>query len=92
MTSKTFEISEREAKKRLSSTIQHKLRVLMKCYTIRNFEFSEEDVYSFNFNKTNKIRGIKIEDSKKYVGSYSLEEIENPKEDREYKLVVNVGQ
>ena len=41
---KSFQISKREAEKRLSSTLQHKLRVVMKCYTINNFSINEENV------------------------------------------------
>jgi hypothetical protein len=90
MIEKEFEISTREAVKRLSSTLQHKLRVVMKCYTITNFTLNEEE-RTFSFNKTNRIRGIVVKDSKTYVGSYVLNENETPTYDKEYLLRINVG-
>tara|TARA_Y100000389_G_C17413882_1_gene492549 strand:- start:586 stop:864 length:279 start_codon:yes stop_codon:yes gene_type:complete len=90
MIEKEFEVSIREAKKRLSSTLQHKLRVVMKCYTVINFTLNEND-RTFSFNKTNRIRGIVIKDSKTYAGSYVVNENENSSYDKEYVLKVNVG-
>ena len=89
MVEKAFQISKREAEKRLSSTLQHKLRVVMKCYTVTNFSINE-DSNTFSFNKTHRIRGIVIKDNKMYVGSYILMENENPTYDMEYSLKVNV--
>lgn len=89
MTTRNFEISIREAERRLSSTLQHKLRVVMKCYTIVNFTINEREC-TFNFNKTNKIRGILLKDSKEYSGSYVLEESNQKIEDKEYSLTINI--
>lgn len=90
MTSKHFIISKRKAEKRLSSTLQHKLRIVMKCYTITNFIIDIEE-NTFNFNKTNRVRGIVIKDPKNYNGSYVLEEKEDAFEDEEYSLTINIG-
>jgi hypothetical protein len=90
MITKTFEISKRDAERRLSSTIQHKLRVVLKCYTITNF-FINQEQNSFSFNKTNRIRGIVINDKNLYQGSFILEKSKELKEDLEYKLTINVG-
>jgi len=90
MTSKHFLISSREAENRLSSTIQHKLRIVMKCYTISNFNI-ENNNNTFSFNKTNRIRGIKLIDKNNYTGSFVLEKNPNPLEDKEYTLIINVG-
>jgi len=61
----------------------------MKCYTITNFQINENNS-TFCFNKTNKIRGITLKDSKDYSGSYSLEKNPNIKEDKEYILIINI--
>ena len=90
MISKDFTISTRFATTRLSSVLQHKLRVVLKCYTIINFELNKEE-NSFSFNKTHRIRGIKVLDKKDYVGSYILEENENPEEDEEYNILITVN-
>tara|TARA_B100000900_G_C20479780_1_gene674957 strand:- start:711 stop:989 length:279 start_codon:yes stop_codon:yes gene_type:complete len=87
---KSFQISKREAENRLSSTLQHKLRVVMKCYTITNFSFNEESC-TFYFNKTNRIRGIVVKDKKMYSGSYVLLTNETPQYDKEYNIKINVG-
>tara|TARA_Y100000389_G_C17468070_1_gene527535 strand:- start:491 stop:769 length:279 start_codon:yes stop_codon:yes gene_type:complete len=87
---KAFQISKREAENRLSSTLQHKLRVVMKCYTVTNFSFNEESC-TFRFNKTNRIRGIVVKDKKMYSGSYVLLENETPQYDKEYSIKINVG-
>lgn len=90
MIEKAFQISKREAENRLSSTLQHKLRVVMKCYTVTNFSFNEESC-TFCFNKTNRIRGIVVKDKKMYSGSYVLLENETPQYDKEYNIKINVG-
>jgi hypothetical protein len=87
---KSFQISKREAEKRLSSTLQHKLRVVMKCYTITDFSINEDN-NAFSFNKTNRIRGIVIKDKKKYLGTYNLALNERCEYDKEYDLTINVG-
>lgn len=90
MITKAFKISTREAESRLSSTLQHKLRVVLKCYTITNFIINQEQ-NSFSFNKTNRIRGIVIKDKNLYKGSFILEKSKEIKEDLEYELTINVG-
>ena len=90
MISQKFEISIREAEKRLTSTLQHKLRIVMKCYTIVNFQINENE-QTFSFKKTNRIRGIVINDSKTYNGSFVLEKKETSIEGKEYILNVVVG-
>jgi hypothetical protein len=90
MISQKFEISIREAEKRLVSTLQHKLRIVMKCYTIVNFQINENE-HTFSFKKTNRIRGIVINDSKTYNGSFVLEKKETSIEGKEYILNVVIG-
>lgn len=90
MVSKEFYISKREAETGLSSILQHKLRVVLKCYTIINFVLNKEEP-TFTFNKTNRINRIKITDSKNYTGRYVLTKEENSEEDKEYKISVFVG-
>lgn len=90
MPRKSFDISIRKAERRLASTIQHKLRVVLNCYTVKNFEINEEEK-TFSFNKTNRIRGIVINDSKNYQGYYTLEKNQNSIEDKEYNLTIIVN-
>jgi hypothetical protein len=79
-----FFVSDRDFRKRLSSDIQHKLRVLMKCYTIKNFLLNEDQ--SFSFNKSHKIKGIRIDDEKMYNGIYEFEFID----EKHIKIILTV--
>jgi hypothetical protein len=74
MVFKDFIIKKRTFRRRKLSTIQHKLRVLMKCYTIVGFDIDEEE-HTFTFKKTHKINGLKMNDSKEYSGRYEVEDI-----------------
>lgn len=73
MVFKEFVIKNKEFKSRKASTIQHKLRVLMKCYTIVNFDL-DDDLQTFSFMKTHKINGLKMSDPKEYFGKFELHE------------------
>ena len=90
MTTKRFVISKREGETRISSTIQHKLRVVLKCYTIKNFNVNQEE-NTFTFNKTNRIRGIVINDKKLYSGSFQIVLNDNLIEDKEYILIITIN-
>lgn len=71
MTSREFIISNRDYQKRLISEIQHKLRVLLNCYTIKNFQINGQN--SFSFTKSHRIRGIRIDDENLYHGNYEAQ-------------------
>lgn len=75
MVSRTFKIKKLDFEKKPLTIFQHKLRVLMKCYTIVGLELNElEQVYKFK--KTYKFNGLKMNDPKEYAGRYEIEEIE----------------
>jgi len=65
--------------RRLSSQLQHKLRVAMKCYTIFNFVLNEDKTFTFNAkfrDYRTKITFIPKNDKKEpktYFGEYSEE-------------------
>jgi len=73
---KDFKIKNRIFRRRKSSTIQHKLRVLMKCYTVFNFDL-DDDNQSFTFNKTHKINGLKMNDPKEYAGRFEESDVDD---------------
>ena len=83
---RTFKIKTRDYNRKLTSIIQHKLRVLMKCYTIRDLKINP-DVQIFTFKKSHRIGRITMKDSKEYSGSYEIDEIENSSE-MYFKLIV----
>lgn len=76
MVIKDFKISKKIFRRRKLSTLQHKLRVLMKCYTIVNFDIDDES-QSFTFKKTHKINGLKMSDPKEYSGRFEVDEIDD---------------
>lgn len=82
---KDFKIKKRIFRRRKSSTIQHKLRVLMKCYTVVDFDL-DDDTQSFTFKKTHKINGLKMNDSKEYSGRFEETEVDD--ENLNLRLIV----
>jgi len=87
MVGKDFKINKKTFRKRKLSTLQHKLRVLMKCYTVVNFDLDEE-TQSFTFKKTYRINGIKMDDPKGYSGRFEVEDLD----DDNIKLRIIVGE
>lgn len=76
MISKSFKIKKRDFKLRKSSIIQHKLRSLMKCYTIINFDINDDEMI-YSFNKSHKINGLRMNDPKCYEGSFEVVDIDS---------------
>lgn len=76
MVSKSFKINKRQFLLRKLSIIQHKLRIVMRCYTVFNFVLDDE-IQRYKFQKSHKINGIKMEDPEIHYGSYEVKEIEN---------------
>lgn len=75
MVSKTFKINKRQFLLRKLSILQHKLRVVVRCYTVFNFVLDDE-IKKFKFQKKYKINGLKMEDPDVHFGSYEIQEIE----------------
>jgi len=73
MTKKDFVIDKKLANTRISSIIQHKLRIVLKCYTIINFIINDNK--TFTCNKTHRIKKIKIQDKNIISGFYEIQEI-----------------
>jgi len=72
---KTFKIKTRDYNRKLTTVIQHKLRVLMKCYTIRDLKINPDD-QTFIFKKSHRIGSLTMKDKKEYSGNYEVQEIE----------------
>lgn len=75
MVYKDFKVKKKVFRKRKLTTLQHKLRVIMKCYTITDFEL-DDDNYSFTFKKTHKINALKMVDPKEYFGRFEIDDID----------------
>jgi hypothetical protein len=83
---KQFIFNSSKFQRRKKTTIQHKLRVVMNCYTVRDFQLNEND-NTFSFKKNYRINGLRVEDKKTLIGNYSLEEIG----DNQCKLTITVN-
>ena len=79
MVSQSFKIKRSDFEKKPITIFQHKLRVLMKCYTIRELILDEIN-FTVKFKKSHKINGLKMEDQKEYTGRYEVVEVDNPYE------------
>jgi len=76
MTTKEFKIKKNEFFKRTLTTLQHKLKVMMKCYTVSDFILNEQN-NTFTFKKSHKINGLRMNDSKEYKAQFEIEDMEN---------------
>ncbi len=74
MISREFKVNLKTFRRRKLTLLQHKLRVVMKCYTVNNFLLNETD-NSFSFQKTFKKSGIQINDSTVNTGKFEVVEI-----------------
>lgn len=68
MTEQSFVLKSKIFEKRKLTTLQHKLRVVLKCYTIREFILNDDN--TFTFKKSYKINGLKFDDKKEICGSF----------------------
>ena len=76
MVVKSFKIKKKDFERKPITIFQHKLRALMKCYTIRDLILDELN-FTITFKKSHKINSIKMQDPKEYVGKYEVIETEN---------------
>lgn len=79
MITREFKIEQKVFRKRKLTLLQHKLRVVMKCYTINNFALDELK-NSFSFQKTYKKSGIQINDPTINTGNFQVIEMDNSEE------------
>ena len=63
---------EKDINRRLRSTIQHKLRVTLKCYTVYDFSLNEID-RTYSFKRSDRIYGVKMNDDRIIDGRYEVE-------------------
>ena len=71
MPTKSFNIKTEEFNRRGRSMIQHKLRVLLKCYTVYDFSMNEDDK-TFEFKRSVRRNGVKRNDPRQLDGKYEL--------------------
>lgn len=79
MISREFKISLKKFRRRKLTLLQHKLRVVMKCYTVNNFILNDVD-NTFSFQKTFKKSGIQINDSTVNTGKFEIVDTEESDE------------
>ena len=74
--------------RRTLTQLQHKLRVALKCYTIKDFKMIEipDTVNGFEFKITYRKNKIQFGEDKIHHGSYSKEDIGNSN----YKVTIYV--
>ncbi len=74
MIGREFIIDKKTFLRRKLTILQHKLRVVMKCYTIVNFKLDDSES-KFSFQKSYRINKIRIDDETINSGKYSIEDI-----------------
>jgi len=78
MNSREFIYDIKKFNKRKLSELQHKIRTVLKCYTVVDFRLNEDD-NTFSFKKNYMIRGVRMEDNKESRGNYTYEELDETK-------------
>ncbi len=84
MVEQTFLLKKDIFERRKLTTLQHKLRVVLKCYTIRNFILNDNNTFVFNIS--HRINGRKFDVQKEYFGSFTVEDIN----DKEIDLKISI--
>lgn len=84
---KQFLFSSHKFKRRTRTTIQHKLRVVLNCYTVSEFQLNEND-NTFSCKKNYKINGMRIEGKNTLTGNYSVEGLD---ENEQCKITITVN-
>jgi len=79
MLSREFKINLKTFRRRKLTLLQHKLRVVMKCYTVNNFVLNDQD-NTFSFQKSFKKSGIQINDDTVNTGNFEVTDIPNSDE------------
>lgn len=91
MVTRDFAIKLDDVNKRLTTIVQHKLRLLMSCYTVYDFVYNEQTKV-FTFKKTHAKRNHKVKstiqykDHKEFSGTYNVVKLDED----EYKLELTV--
>jgi len=89
MTSRDFKITLEDFNKKKKTIIQHKIRTLLKCYTVQDFNLNEE-TKTFTFRKTYKISGIQMVSDSVLEGKYEVEDIGFENGKQQLKLVLSI--
>lgn len=75
MTSRDFIIPLSDYNKKKKTIIQHKIRTLLKCYTVQDFSL-DESLGSFTFKKTIRINGLQMVYPTVLTGKYAVENVD----------------
>ena len=85
MATQGFVYHPRKLEGRLSTILQQKIRVVIRCYTIVDLCINKENK-TFTFKKSHKRKNIRIDDPKTYSGQYEIENIDKENS----KLIISV--
>lgn len=85
MISYTFKIEKEKFERRKLTEIQHKLRVALKCYTVKDFKLSS-DSNEYEFIKTMRLNKIQVVSPNVLKGNYVIEDLD----DTMCKVTLNV--
>lgn len=76
MNYKSFKLDREVFEKRMASEIQHKLRVVMRCYTIKNLLINPEEK-TFSFTYTHRVNNVQMHGKKTLNGQYETFDIDD---------------
>jgi hypothetical protein len=79
MVTRSFKVKKKDFERKPLSVLQYRLRVFLKCYTIRDMILDEIN-FKIKFKKSHRASGIKVLDPKEYTVYYETIETDNPSE------------
>ncbi len=71
MTSRDFIIKEEDFHKKKKTIIQHKIRTMLKCYTVQDFNLLEDN-QTFTFRQTFRVNSVQVAMKKIIEGRYEF--------------------
>jgi len=77
-----FRIKKKDYENRFYTTLKCKIIKIMKCYTLHDLKFSNDN--TFTFYKTHRINNYKFKDKNQHFGEYSIKDIN----DEELELTI----
>lgn len=88
MISRHFLVKIKDFRKKKLTLLKHKIRVVIKCYTVYNFCFNESN-NTFTFQKTYRKYKIKFTDNSISTGGIEIINLENNDKEIMLKIYVN---
>lgn len=84
-----FDIEKERFDRRVLTEIQHKLRVALKCYTVKEFKMFQEGIYSFfSTRRMTPSKKIMVNNHVQYA---KYDKIDSPTDQKKYEVCLSIS-